>query len=58
MPSFPGQPISRADVERKFRDNVGKRWSQERAAAALQALWTLERAQDVRTLLEQLALSE
>ena len=38
MPSFPGQPISRSDVERKFRDNVGKRWSAERTAAILQAL--------------------
>src|SRR5262249_22137131 len=27
MPGFPGQPMSRADVERKFRSNVGKRWS-------------------------------
>jgi hypothetical protein len=25
MPGFPGQPMSRADVERKFRSNVGNR---------------------------------
>jgi 2-methylcitrate dehydratase len=56
MPSFPGQPISRAEVERKFRDNVGKRWSQERTGAILQALWTLERAPDVRGLLGELTL--
>jgi 2-methylcitrate dehydratase len=56
MPSFPGQPISRADVERKFRDNVGKRWSQERTAAILQALWALERAPAVRGLLGELVL--
>jgi 2-methylcitrate dehydratase len=56
MPSFPGQPIGRSDVERKFRDNVGKRWSQERAAAVLQALWALERAQSVRGLVGELVL--
>ena len=56
MPSFPGQPISRADVERKFRDNVGKRWSRERTATVLQALWALERTPDVRALLDQLVL--
>jgi 2-methylcitrate dehydratase len=56
MPSFPGQPISRAEVERKFRDNVGKRWSLERTGAILQALWTLERAPDVRGLLGELTL--
>jgi 2-methylcitrate dehydratase len=56
MPSFPGQPISRADVERKFRDNVGKRWSPERTAAILAALWALEHATDLRSLLGDLAL--
>src|SRR5262249_52409965 len=56
MPSFPGQPISRADVDRKFRDNVGKRWSPERTAGILQTLWTLERAPDVRGLLGELVL--
>ena len=26
MPGFTGQPMQRADVERKFRSNVAKRW--------------------------------
>jgi 2-methylcitrate dehydratase len=56
MPSFPGQPMSRADVERKFRGNVGKAWPAERTAAVLAALWALERAKDVGGLLGQLAL--
>jgi 2-methylcitrate dehydratase len=56
MPSFPGQPMSRADVERKFRGNVGKMWPAERTGAILQALWALERTPDVRALLGQLAL--
>ena len=45
MPGFPGQPMSRADVERKFRSNVGSRWPRERTDAVLQALWTLERGE-------------
>jgi 2-methylcitrate dehydratase len=56
MPSFPGQPMSRADVERKFRGNVCKVWPAERTAAILEALWALERTPDVRALLGQLAL--
>ena len=57
MPSFPGQPISRANVDRKFRDNVGKRWSPERTVAVLETLWGLERAPDVRGLLGELVLT-
>ena len=56
MPSFPDQPISRADVERKFRDNIGKRWSQERTGAILQVLWALERTPDIGGLLGELVL--
>jgi 2-methylcitrate dehydratase len=57
MPSFPGQPMSRADVEHKFRATVGKAWPPERTAAILEALWALERAPNVRALLGQLALA-
>ena len=55
MPSFGGQPATRADVERKFRSNVGKRWPQERTDAVLQALWALDRTEDLSALLGQLA---
>jgi 2-methylcitrate dehydratase len=55
MPSFGGQPASRADVERKFRSNVAKRWPQERTDTILQALWALDRADDLSSLLGQLA---
>src|SRR5262249_28935283 len=44
MAGFAGQPMSRADIERKFRGNVGKRWPTGRADTVLEALWTLERA--------------
>jgi 2-methylcitrate dehydratase len=56
MPGFPGKPITRAEVERKFRANVGKRWPAERTAAILQACWALDRTDDLRGLLEALSL--
>ena len=56
MPGFPGQPMSRADTERKFRSNVGKRFSREQTDAVLQALWALDRTEDLRGLLGKLSL--
>jgi len=56
MPGFPGQPMTRADVERKFRSNVGHRWPPARTDAVLAALWTLERTEDVSRLLGQFAV--
>jgi 2-methylcitrate dehydratase len=53
MPGFPGRPMSQADVERKFRGNVGKRWPRERTDAILQSLWTLERLDDLSSMLEK-----
>lgn len=55
MPGFPGQPMSRADVERKFRSNIGKRWPQQQTASVLQALWALDRTTDLSALLSELA---
>jgi 2-methylcitrate dehydratase len=56
MPGFPGQPMSRTDVERKFRSNIGKRWPAERIDAILQALWELDRTEDLPSLLGKLSL--
>jgi 2-methylcitrate dehydratase len=56
IPGFPGQPMSRADVERKFRSNVGKRWQPKRTDDILQALWALEHTDDLRRLLGTLSL--
>jgi 2-methylcitrate dehydratase len=56
LPSFPGQPVSRAEVERKFRSNIGERWPQERTDALLQSLRALERADDLPSLLSKLAV--
>lgn len=56
MPGFPGQPISRDDVNRKFRGNVGGRWARERTESILQDLWALDQAGDLPSLLNKLAL--
>jgi len=56
MPGFPGQPMSRADMERKFRRNVGKRWPQQQTDAVLESLWTLDRTDDLTALLGKLSL--
>jgi 2-methylcitrate dehydratase len=56
MPGFPGKPMTRADVERKFRSNLGRRTLQEDATAVLEALWALDRTDDLRSLTGKLAL--
>ncbi len=50
-PGFAARPMTRSDVERKFRGNVGERWSKEQTAANLQALWAVEETSDLATLL-------
>jgi 2-methylcitrate dehydratase len=55
-PGFAERPMTRAEVERKFRGNVGKRWSEEQTGAVLEALWALERTNDISALLGRLAL--
>ena len=55
-PGFAERPMNRSEVERKFRGNVGKRWSKERADTALEALWQLERSEDLAALLGSLEL--
>ena len=57
MPGFPGHPVSRADVERKFRSNIGGRWPRQQTDAVLQSLWALDQTHDLSALLNKLALS-
>ena len=56
VPGFVGRPMNRADVERKFRSNVGKRWPAERTDAILQALWALDETKDLSLLLGMLSV--
>jgi 2-methylcitrate dehydratase len=55
-PGFAGRPMTKAEVERKFRGNVGKRWPAEQTTAVLQALWSLDATTDVSALLATLAV--
>jgi len=56
VPGFVARPMSRADVERKFRGNVGKRWPAERTDAVLKGLWALDQTKDLPALLGMMAL--
>jgi 2-methylcitrate dehydratase len=57
MPGFPGKPMTRAEVERKFFANIGKRWPAARTNEVLAALWGLDRVDDLPGLLGRLSLS-
>jgi 2-methylcitrate dehydratase len=57
MPGFPGQPMTRAQMERKYRSNVAKRWPAAQVDAQLQALWDLDQAPDLQSLLGQFVIA-
>jgi hypothetical protein len=48
--------MNRSEVERKFRGNVGKRWSPQHTDAILGALWALDQADDLSVLLGRLSM--
>jgi 2-methylcitrate dehydratase len=48
--------MNRVEVERKFRGNVGKRWTKERTDSVLAALWDLDRTNNLSSLLGTLLL--
>ena len=50
-PGFAARPMTRGDVERKFRGNVGTRWPKEQTEANLKALWAVDQANDLGSLL-------
>jgi len=58
LPGFVGRPMGRADVERKFRGNVGKAWPEAQTRAVLDALWQLERQDDLGRLLGKLVIGQ
>ena len=43
--------MTRSDVERKFRGNVGARWPEEKIEANLKTLWTIDGTSDLAALL-------
>jgi 2-methylcitrate dehydratase len=56
MPGFPGAPMTRADVERKFTGNVEGRWPHAHTGEVLQSLWALDRVDDWSGLLARMAV--
>ena len=54
-PGFAERPMSRVEVERKFRGNVGKRWSKKRTDDVLKALWALDQTKELPLLLGKLS---
>lgn len=50
-PGFAARPMTRDDVERKFRGNVGERWPKTQTAANLKALWAIDQVSDLSALL-------
>lgn len=50
-PGFAARPMTRGDVERKFRGNVGDLWPKEQTDANLKALWAIDQADDFTALL-------
>jgi len=54
-PGFPGRPMTRADVDRKFKGNVGKHWPKEQTEAVLRVLWALDTVDDLSSFLSGLA---
>ena len=55
---FVGAPVTRADVERKFRNNVGQRWPEERTGEILATVWALDQAGDVGSVLGRLEMAQ
>lgn len=55
-PGFAERPMTQAEVERKFRGNVGQHWPLQQTAAVLEALWALEQTDDISALLGKLAV--
>jgi len=55
-PGFAKRPMTKSELETKFRGNVGKRWPKGHADAVLDALWGLERAGSLANLLNAMAM--
>lgn len=54
-PGFANRPMPRADVERKFRGNLGPSWPADHVANMLESLWSLDQRNDLRALMHKLA---
>lgn len=57
-PGFAARPMTRSDVERKFRGNIGGRWPKEQTSAVLESLWSLDTRDDLASLLGTFAVKQ
>jgi 2-methylcitrate dehydratase PrpD len=48
----PGNPLSDADIEAKFRALAARRLSSSRVRAVIEAVWSLEGCEDINRLTE------
>jgi 2-methylcitrate dehydratase len=55
-PGFGERPMSRAELEAKFRGNVGNRWPRTRTDGVLKELWRLDQTKSLARLLGSLYL--
>ena len=55
-PGFAERPMTRAEVEKKFRGNVGNRWSREQTDTVLRELWDLDRVGSLKALLARMVV--
>ena len=55
-PGFAERPMNKAEVEGKFRGNVGRRWSSEQTDEVLGALWALDRIDDLAAFFDKLSV--
>ncbi|KVE24534.1 2-methylcitrate dehydratase [Burkholderia singularis] len=56
LPGLSGQPVSRNEIERKFRSNVSKHWSSLQTRAALDVLWDLDKQARLDGLMQLLEI--
>jgi 2-methylcitrate dehydratase len=55
-PGFAKSPMNRAEVDKKFCGNVGRRWSSGQTDSVLEALWQLDRIDDLALFLGRLSV--
>ncbi len=53
-PGFAQRPMSRAEIERKFRGNLGAAWTDAQSLDLLDTLWSLDRLDDISVLMTKL----
>lgn len=56
-PGFADCPMGRPELEKKFRGNVGKRWTSQQIASVLDTLWSMEALEDIAGFLRSMTVA-